>query len=39
MTAEPAAPPSIPWLTEWNAAIAAAREARAPVLVDVWKEP
>jgi hypothetical protein len=29
----------ITWLTDWDAALAAARATRRVVLVDVWKDP
>ena len=33
------APPPIPWLADWDAALAAARAERKPVLIDVFKDP
>ena len=30
---------SIGWLDDWDAALAAARATRRPVLTDVWKDP
>ncbi len=30
---------SIAWLTDWDAALAAARAAGKPVLIDVFKDP
>ena len=30
---------SIAWLTDWDAALAAARASRKVVLIDVWKDP
>ena len=29
----------IAWLTDWDAALAAARTSRKVVLIDVWKDP
>ncbi len=39
MTGVPDTSPSIPWLDDWDAALAAARAARTPVLIDVFKDP
>ena len=39
MTANDDAPRPISWLTDWDAALAAARVAREPVLIDVAKDP
>ena len=30
---------AIAWLNDWDAALAAARASRRPVLIDVWKDP
>ena len=29
----------IAWLTDWHAALSAARASRKVVLIDVWKDP
>ena len=37
-TAEPDTP-GVSWLTDWDAALVAARTERKVVLIDVWKDP
>lgn len=32
-------PPAIPWLTDWDAALAEARRTRRVVLIDIGKDP
>ncbi len=39
MSAEQNAPAAILWLTDWEVALAAARRARKPVMIDVSKDP
>lgn len=39
MSQAEAPPDGIAWVTEWEAALAVARETRRPLLIDVAKDP